>query len=64
MPYRTVEDINDRVRSVLPREAQVIFMQGYNSAWEKGESEQVCFMRAWMAVKRAGFRKGPDGIWE
>lgn len=64
MPYNSVGDINYKVRNVLPPEAQVIFMEGYNHAWEKGETEQVCFMRAWSAVKRAGFVKGPDGIWK
>ena len=63
MPYNSPEDINERVYNILCPEARLEFMQGYNNAYEYGNPEQVCFQRAWGAVKRAGFKKNPMGVW-
>lgn len=35
MPYKTLKDLPDNVRSVLPNHAQKIFVKAYNNAWEE-----------------------------
>lgn len=64
VPYDRVEDINERVRKILPLEAQEIFMKAYNSTWANDYPEPICFARAWRAVKAAGYRKSQStGRW-
>ena len=65
MPYARVEDIDERVRGVLPLHAQEIFMDKFNSVVGKGGNEIMAFRISWAAVKKAGYRKNlVTGMWE
>ncbi|MGZ5199445.1 MAG: ChaB family protein [Telluria sp.] len=70
MPYKSIDDLPDSVRGVLPRHAQEIFQEAFNSAYdeykERGPEgrEQTAFRVAWAAVKKK-YRKNEDtGKWE
>jgi cation transport regulator len=68
MPYRTTDDLPPRVRDHLPAHAQEIFLEAYNSAYEKyadphrrraGASlEETANRIAWAAVKRKYVKAG------
>lgn len=72
MPYRSCEELPAPVRDHLPRHAQEIYRQAFNSAWEqyrdvghrRGEDsrEVVAHKVAWAAVKRA-YVKNAAGDW-
>ena len=72
MPYQTVSELPDSVRDHVPRHAQEIYKEAFNSAWQeyadKGERrgdesrEEVAHKVAWAAVKKK-YSKGSDGDW-
>ncbi|MGY3039383.1 cation transport regulator [Rhodanobacter sp. TND4EL1] len=72
MPYQTVSELPDSVRDHVPRHAQEIYREAFNSAWQeyadKGERrgdesrEEVAHKVAWAAVKKK-YSKGSDGDW-
>ncbi len=61
MPYHSNADLPDRVRDHLPEQAQDIYREAFNSAWEQykdpGERkedasrEETAHKVAWAAVK-------------
>jgi len=70
MPYASNSDLPDNVRGVLPRHAQDIYREAFNSAWDQyadpeerrdeGDTrEEVAHKVAWAAVKRQ-YRKVGD----
>jgi cation transport regulator len=70
MPYKSINDLPDNVRGVLPKHAQEIFQEAFNSAYdeykERGPEgrEETAFRVAWAAVKKK-FKKNEDtGKWE
>jgi cation transport regulator len=56
MPYQSIADLPESVRTHLPPHAQEIFLAAFNHAYEahKGEpdDEATAFRIAWGAVKR------------
>jgi len=59
-----IADIPDDIRSKIPSKAgRMIFMAGYNQAYENGASLEVSFARGWGALKTAGFEADKDGDW-
>jgi len=72
MPYSSVGDLPDNVTNVLPKHAQEIFMEAFNSAYEEYKDEKdrrgdetrenVARKVAWNAVKHK-YEKGDDGRW-
>ncbi len=72
MPYDNLKELPDSVRNVLPKHAQEIYKEAYNSAWDqydepherRGDStrEETSHAVAWSAVKRT-YEKGDDGKW-
>ena len=72
MPYDTLEELPNTVRDVLPRHAQTIYMEAYNSAWDqyaepedrRGDAsrEETSHKVAWAAVKQQ-YEKHDDGRW-
>lgn len=62
MPYDTLQDLPDSVRSHLPKHAQEIFRAAFNQASTEYDSEERAFRVAWAAVKR-DYEKGEDGDW-
>ena len=63
MPYEVINDLPDAVSDNLPKHAQEIFLETYNSAWEQYKKpndrdgddgrEEVSFKVAWSAVKQS-----------
>lgn len=72
MPYDRLSELPDSVRDNLPKHAQEIFREAYNSAWDqyvdpaerRGDDsrEEVSHKVAWAAVKNK-YRKNADGDW-
>lgn len=72
MPYKTVGDLPDSVRDHMPKHAQEIYKEAFNSAWDEygdkserrgSESrEEAAHKVAWSAVKKK-YDKGEDGDW-
>ena len=72
MPYRTISELPDSVRDHVPKHAQEIYKEAFNSAWDQyrdpGERrddasrEEVSHRVAWAAVKEK-YEKGDDGDW-
>jgi cation transport regulator len=56
MPYKTLKDLPESVKSNLPKHAQEIFKESFNHAWEqyvdRKDREVVSFKVAWAAVKK------------
>lgn len=63
MPYAQVMDLPENIIKVLPMEAMRIFMAAFNSAYEEENDDSAAMRAAWAAVRQAGFKKGPDGMW-
>ena len=73
MPYASINELPEGVRSVLPDHAQAIYKEAFNSAFEQydesGErrgdasQEETAHKVAWSAVKKAGYKKGDDNNW-
>lgn len=73
IPYKTLQDLPDRLRNVLPEHAQEIYRAAFNNAFEEYKNpskkrspedphEEVCHKVAWAAVKKI-YKKGKDGQW-
>ncbi|HEY9189827.1 MAG TPA: ChaB family protein [Sulfurovum sp.] len=71
MPYDRLEDLPASVRDNLPKHAQEIYKEAFNSAWEEYEDpqkrrddaslEETAHKVAWAAVKHSYEKK--DGEW-
>jgi len=72
MPYDNLRDLPESVRDNLPKHAQEIYKEAYNSAWEqykdpeerRGDAsrEETAHKVAWSAVKKE-YEKSDDGEW-
>ncbi|WP_237057607.1 putative cation transport regulator ChaB [Microbulbifer sediminum] len=72
MPYRSRNELPASVRNVLPENAQDIYQEAFNSAWEeyarpedrRGDAsrEETAHAVAWSAVKKK-YEKGGNGNW-
>lgn len=72
MPYRTLDELPENVKSVLPEHAREIYLAAFNNAWEeyrkpedrRGDSsrEEVAHKVAWAAVKQQYEKTG--AVWE
>ena len=73
MPYKTTNDLPESVRNVLPKHAQEIYKEAFNSVYDQYDSpeerrgdegrEEAAHKVAWSAVKKAGYQKGDDDTW-
>lgn len=71
MPYDTLNDLPDAVKKNLPKHAQEIYREAYNSAWAEykdpddrrgnASREETAHRVAWAAVKRKYQKK--DDKW-
>ncbi|MFN2117846.1 MAG: ChaB family protein [Candidatus Promineifilaceae bacterium] len=62
MPYETIKELPEQVRDNLPKHAQEIYKEAYNSAWDeysdpsvrRGDAsrEETAHKVAWAAVKQ------------
>ena len=63
MPYDSISDLPDSVKDNLPKHAQEIYQEAYNSAWEQYDHEEERAHKvAWGAVKN-DYEKNDDGKW-
>jgi cation transport regulator len=72
MPYSRLDELPEPVQENLPRHAQEIYKEAFNSAWDeykdpesrRGEAsrEETAHKVAWAAVKEK-YEKGDDGEW-
>ena len=72
MPYDRISELPDSVRDNVPKHAQEIFKEAYNSAWDeyadaedrRGDAsrEETANRVAWSAVKNE-YEKNDDGDW-
>ena len=72
MPYPSLDDLPETVQENLPRHAQEIYQEAFNSAWDeyrdadkrRGDAsrEETAHKVAWSAVKEK-YQKGDDGDW-
>lgn len=73
MPYKTNADLPDGVKDNVPKHAQDIYREAFNSAWDDykdpsdrkkgGSREETAHRVAWSAVKKGGYEKGDDDKW-
>lgn len=62
MPYKSIQQLPDSVKDNLPKHAQEIYKEAYNSAWDqydepeerRGDAsrEETAHRVAWSAVKK------------
>lgn len=72
MPYHSLAELPDQVKDNLPKHAQEIYKEAYNSAWDqykdpddrRGDAsrEETAHKVAWSAVKNEYEKK--DGKWK
>jgi cation transport regulator len=72
MPYNSVQELPESVQDHLPRHAQEIYKEAFNSAWEQyadpekrrddASREEVAHRVAWAAVKKE-YVKNERGNW-
>ncbi len=72
MPYDSRQELPDSVKDNLPKQAQDIYREAYNSAWDqyadpderRGDEsrEATAHKVAWSAVKEK-YEKNEDGEW-
>lgn len=73
MPYSSISELPDSVKDNLPKHAQEIYKEAFNSAYDEYKSpkdrrgdedrETVSHKVAWNAVK-SKYEKGSDGTWK
>ena len=72
MPYSRIDELPASVRDNVPKHAQEIYKDAFNSAWDeykdpqdrRGDAsrEETAHRVAWAAVKQK-YEKGDDGRW-
>jgi cation transport regulator len=66
MPYKKITDLPDSVKDNLPKHAQEIYKESFNSAMkqysDQSNTEERAHKVAWSAVKQK-YEKGKDGKW-
>jgi cation transport regulator len=74
MPYSKPSELPDSVKDNLPKHAQEIYMEAFNSAWEqydkpeerRGDAsrEETAHKVAWAAVKKKYEKEEKTGEWK
>lgn len=63
MPYERITSLPDSVKDNLPKHAQEIYKEAFNSAWDQYDHDEERAHRvAWSAVKQS-YHKNKDGKW-
>jgi cation transport regulator len=73
MPYKSVGELPESVRDNLPKHAQEIYQEAFNSAWEQYDEpeerqggasrEETAHKVAWAAVKKKYEKEEGSGKW-
>jgi cation transport regulator len=74
MTYEKISDLPDSVKENLPRHAQEIYREAFNSAWEQYDEpeerrggasrEETAHKVAWSAVKKKFEKDEKTGRWK
>ncbi len=73
MPYNKLSELPDSVKNNLPKEAQEIYKEAYNNAWEEyadpkdrkdqeASQEETAHKVAWSAVKKKYVKEGKKWV--
>jgi cation transport regulator len=72
MPYSSLKELPDNVKSVLPKHAQEIYQAAFNDAWEQykkpgdrqddNSREETAHKVAWNAVKQKYHKEGDKWV--
>ena len=62
MPYKSTTDLPDSVKNNLPKHAQEIFKEAFNSAEKQYNDEERAFKVAWAAVKKKYTKKNDKWV--
>ena len=72
MPYSKITELPDSVKDHIPKHAQEIYKEAFNSAYDEykdpddrrgdADREETAHRVAWAAVKKK-YEKGNDGDW-
>lgn len=72
MPYDSISELPESVKNNLPKKAQEIYMEAFNSAWDqydrpeerRGDAtrEETAHKVAWTAVKQKYEKKGDEWV--
>jgi cation transport regulator len=62
MPYGKVSELPDSVKNNLPKHAQEIYKEAFNSAEEQYGEESRAHRVAWSAVEKK-YEKNENGRW-
>ncbi len=73
MPFHSISDLPKSVKNVLPKHAQEIYKEAFNSAWEEyadederrsdSTREETAHRVAWSAVKNSYEKDESTGKW-
>lgn len=71
MRYETIEDLPESLTSILPVEAQKVYLEAYERSWETYKEEQsgelnresVAHRDGWSAVRREFEKDDASGRW-
>ncbi|MCI0710307.1 MAG: ChaB family protein [Chloroflexi bacterium] len=74
MPYKSISELPDSVKDNLPKHAQEIYKEVFNSAWDqydkpeerRGDAsrEETAHRVAWSAVKKKYKKDESSGKWK
>ena len=74
MPYKSISQLPESVQNVLPKHAQDIYKEAFNSAWDQYDQpderrgndsrEETAHRIAWGAVKNSYQKNDSTGKWE
>jgi len=73
MPYQSLNELPENVQGVLPKHAQEIYKEAFNSAWDQyadpddrrddDSREETAHKVAWAAVKNEYMKDETTGKW-
>jgi cation transport regulator len=71
MEYKSIEELPDTVRDILPEEAQELYLKGYNQGWEAYDEEtssdlsheSVAHRQGWIFVQKEFVQDEGTGEW-
>ncbi len=68
--YESIEELSDTMRDTVPEEAQKLYVEGYNRAWQEYDEEETEMTReavanraGWAEVKREFVHDDQTGKW-
>lgn len=64
IPRAKLSELPENIKRLIPSvEGRELFLKVYNSAMNEFNDPAKAAENAWKALKRAGYKEGPDGRW-